>query len=63
VSNVEAVDFYKKFGFQVTETIAGYYKRLDPSDCFVLSRSLKDWAPPDLVIEGDDVSDRTLDAP
>jgi hypothetical protein len=50
---------------QVTETIEGYYKRLEPSACHVLSRSLRDWVPPAgmLALEGDDAEDRTMDAP
>lgn len=50
---------------QVTETIEGYYKRLEPSACHVLSRSLRDWVPPPgmLALEGDDAEDRTMDAP
>jgi len=63
VSNTEAVEFYKKFGFEVTETVVGYYKRLTPPDCFILSRSLRGWVPPALAIEGDDTTDITMDAP
>ena len=63
VSNTEAVAFYKKFGFEVTETVANYYKRLTPPDCFILSRSMRDWVPPVLAIEGDDTTDITMDAP
>ena len=52
-------------GAQVTETIEGYYKRLEPSACHVLSRSLRDWTPPPglLALEADDAEDRTMDAP
>ena len=52
-------------GAQVTETIEGYYKRLEPSACYVLSRSLRDWTPPPglLALEADDAEDRTMDAP
>jgi ribosomal protein S18 acetylase RimI-like enzyme len=37
-SNDAALEFYKKFGFTVTDTIKDYYKRIDPPDCFVLSK-------------------------
>ena len=52
-------------GAQVSETIEGYYKRLEPSACHVLSRSLRDWTPPPglLALEADDAEDRTMDAP
>lgn len=54
-----------RYRAQVTETIEGYYKRLEPSACYVLSCSLRDWvAPPGmLALEGDDAEDRTMDAP
>lgn len=38
VSNEEAIEFYRKLGFQVTETIERYYKRLEPPHAVVLSR-------------------------
>ena len=49
----------------MSETIEGYYKRLEPSACYVLSRSLRDWTPPPglLALEADDAEDRTMDAP
>ena len=37
-SNSEAISFYKRFEFEVTETIKGYYKRIDPPDCYILKR-------------------------
>lgn len=39
-SNEEALSFYKKFGFQIVETIKDYYKRIEPRDCYVLQKSL-----------------------
>jgi ribosomal protein S18 acetylase RimI-like enzyme len=40
-SNYEAIQFYQKHGFLVIDTIKGYYKRIEPPDCYVLSKSLK----------------------
>ncbi len=34
------VQFYKRNGFAVGDTIKGYYKRLTPSDAIVLSKKL-----------------------
>eukprot|EP00897_Mesotaenium_endlicherianum_P003622 jgi/Mesen1/3288/ME000191S02429 len=39
-SNDEALEFYKKFGFQVTGTIERYYRRIQPPDCYILSKAL-----------------------
>ena len=38
VNNEEAIRFYKKFGFEVTETLSGYYRRLNPPDAVILAR-------------------------
>ena len=40
-SNTDALDFYKRFGFEQREKICNYYKRIDPPDCFVMVRSCK----------------------
>jgi len=37
-SNEDAMTFYKKQGFEVTGEIKDYYKRIQPSNCFVLSK-------------------------
>lgn len=39
-NNEEAISFYKKFGFEITETIQNYYTNIDPPDCFVLTKIL-----------------------
>lgn len=41
INNEAALNFYKKFGFEVAETIQGYYKKIEPSDCYLLTKSLK----------------------
>mmetsp|Transcript_22254 Transcript_22254/g.26737 ORF Transcript_22254/g.26737 Transcript_22254/m.26737 type:complete len:170 (+) Transcript_22254:175-684(+) len=42
-SNDDAMEFYKKYGFKYLETIKDYYKRIEPPDCHVYSRSVNDW--------------------
>lgn len=39
-NNDDAIGFYKKFGFEVTETIQNYYAYISPPDCFVLRKSI-----------------------
>jgi len=39
-NNDDAVNFYKKHDFEITETITGYYRKIDPPDCYVLSFKL-----------------------
>lgn len=40
VNNEEALEFYKKFDFKIQETIRNYYKRIDPPDCYLLSKDI-----------------------
>ncbi|KAH7426975.1 hypothetical protein KP509_10G024900 [Ceratopteris richardii] len=40
VNNEEALQFYQKFGFEVRDLIRNYYRRIDPPDCFLLSKEL-----------------------
>jgi ribosomal protein S18 acetylase RimI-like enzyme len=36
-NNDEALAFYKSLGFNITQTIKNYYKRITPPDCYVVS--------------------------
>ena len=38
VNNDDALAFYNKFNFEVLERKEQYYKRIEPSDAFVLSK-------------------------
>jgi len=38
VSNEEAIDFYRHFGFVIGETVKDYYQRLDVCDAVILSK-------------------------
>ncbi|KAJ8429378.1 hypothetical protein Cgig2_002000 [Carnegiea gigantea] len=40
-NNDDAINFYKKFGFEVTETIQNYYTNITPPDCYVVSKHLE----------------------
>ncbi|KAI5058948.1 hypothetical protein GOP47_0025267 [Adiantum capillus-veneris] len=40
VNNEEALQFYKKFGFEVQDIIRNYYRRIEPPDCYLLSKNL-----------------------
>lgn len=40
INNEEALGFYKKYGFVVSETIRDYYVRIEPRDCYVLTKYL-----------------------
>ena len=40
VNNESAIAFYKNAGFVISERVENYYSKLDPSDCFILTKSL-----------------------
>ncbi|GAA0160267.1 acetyltransferase [Lithospermum erythrorhizon] len=37
-NNEDAINFYKKFGFDITETIPNYYTKITPHDCYVVTK-------------------------
>ncbi|KAL5977006.1 hypothetical protein ACLOJK_021344 [Asimina triloba] len=37
-NNEDAINFYKKFGFEITDTIQNYYTNISPPDCYVLTK-------------------------
>lgn len=37
-NNEDAINFYKRFGFEITETIQNYYTNITPPDCYVLTK-------------------------
>lgn len=37
-NNEDAITFYKKFGFEITDTIQNYYTNITPPDCYVLTK-------------------------
>lgn len=45
VNNEGAIDFYKKFGFEIVETKEHYYKRIEPADAHVLQKTLRKGQP------------------
>uniref|UniRef100_A0A915IAB0 N-terminal methionine N(alpha)-acetyltransferase NatE n=1 Tax=Romanomermis culicivorax TaxID=13658 RepID=A0A915IAB0_ROMCU len=40
INNETALNFYKKFGFEVKQLVEGYYKRIEPADAYVLEKDL-----------------------
>ncbi|KAJ0616261.1 putative transferase transcription regulator GNAT family [Helianthus annuus] len=40
-NNEDAINFYKKFGFEITETIKNYYARITPPDCYVVTKYIR----------------------
>ncbi|XP_007889985.1 N-alpha-acetyltransferase 50 [Callorhinchus milii] len=45
ISNESAIEFYRKFGFEIIETKKNYYKRIEPADAHVLQKTLKNLFP------------------
>lgn len=40
-TNDKAVEFYKKFGFEVIGTEKDYYKNIEPKDAYILSKTIE----------------------
>lgn len=49
VNNDCAIDFYKKFGFEIVETREQYYKRIEPAGAHVLEKNLRKSQGPNVV--------------
>jgi N-alpha-acetyltransferase 50 len=39
-NNLEAKGFYEKNGFEVVKVINDYYKKIEPSNCYLLVKSV-----------------------
>lgn len=39
--NDEALRFYEGYGFEVKEKLGGYYKRIEPSDCYIVRKAVE----------------------
>jgi ribosomal protein S18 acetylase RimI-like enzyme len=39
-SNKAAMEFYKKFGFEVVDHVKNYYKRIEPNDAYLLEKAV-----------------------
>ena len=39
-TNQEAVDWYAKRGFEIQETVQGYYRNIEDRDAYILVRKL-----------------------
>ncbi|KAM7459446.1 hypothetical protein LguiA_036440 [Lonicera macranthoides] len=37
-NNEDAINFYKKFGFEITDTIHNYYTNITPPDCYIVTK-------------------------
>ena len=40
INNDDAIKFYERFGFAIVETVPAYYKRIEPSDAYLLRKAL-----------------------
>jgi len=42
VNNSDAKNFYLKHGFEELGVIKDYYKRIEPADCFLLRKTMRE---------------------
>uniref|UniRef100_A0A0N5AVR5 N-terminal methionine N(alpha)-acetyltransferase NatE n=1 Tax=Syphacia muris TaxID=451379 RepID=A0A0N5AVR5_9BILA len=40
VNNTSALDFYKRFGFDIVDTVEEYYRRIQPNSAYVLVKKI-----------------------
>lgn len=52
MNNEGAIDFYKKFGFEIVETKEHYYKRIEPADAHVLLKTIRKTNPSAPLLNG-----------
>ena len=52
MNNDSAIKFYEKFGFEISERKANYYKRIEPADAFVLQKTFRNSSPTEPAING-----------
>ena len=59
VDNHEAIDFYRKFQFEIAETKPNYYRRMAKPDAYILIKNLKKQIHPnENAVSGDCNSER-----
>lgn len=58
VNNESAIEFYKKFGFEVVETKQHYYKRIEPADAHVLQKTLRITMNKEILTNGEAASEK-----
>ncbi|KAL6011731.1 hypothetical protein ACLOJK_002196 [Asimina triloba] len=44
-NNEDVINFYKEFGFEITDTIQNYYTNIFPPDCYVLTKFITSAQP------------------
>ena len=41
-ANEDAVKFYSRHGFSVSETLSGYYRGITPPDCYIMRKRVNE---------------------